>query len=103
MKTVKVIYTARPAFVAENQQNIQQVMSDLQKLNADIRYTVCLGADGKTFMHLAFFRTEEDHKILMQLPSFNHFQVELKAKGLEAPPQQESMEVIGSSKPIFND
>jgi hypothetical protein len=101
MKTVKVIYTARPAFVAQNQQNIKQVMSDLQKLNASIHYTVCLGADGKTFTHLAFFETEEDHKVLMQLPSFNHFQAELKAKGLETPPQQELLEVVGSSKLIF--
>jgi len=102
MKIVKVIYTANAGFVEQNKTNIQNVMADLQKLNhSGINYNACLSADGKTFIHTAFFNTDEDHTILNELASFKHFQEQLKSNGFETPPRQDLMSLVGSSTPIF--
>lgn len=78
-------------------------MHDLQELNrAGINYNVCLGADGKTFIHTAFFTSDEDEKVLLALPSFKSFQDQLKASGPEVPPKQELLTLVGSSKDMFN-
>jgi hypothetical protein len=66
-----------------------------------MRYDACLHADGKTFTHTAFFKTEEDQKLLNELELFKIFQQELKASGLESPPKQELLTLVGSSQPIF--
>jgi hypothetical protein len=103
MKIVKVTYTTKPAFAEQNKANIKNVMNDLQQLqHAGIFYTTCLGADGKTFMHTAYFNAEEDQKKLNELPSFKRFQQELKASGPEVPPQQELLTLVGSSNNIFD-
>jgi len=103
MKIVKVTYTTHAAFAEQNQNNIKAVMSDLQKLNhPDIFYHACISADGKTFIHTAFFKSDEDQKTLNDLPSFKHFQEQLKASGLEAPPKQELLTLVGSSGNLFS-
>ena len=102
MKIVRVMYTTTPSFVDQNQTNIKVVMADLQKLNnAGIHYNACLGPDGKSFTHLAFFKSDEDQKILNELPSFQHFQEQLKSNGFEVPPKQELLSLVGSSNNIF--
>jgi hypothetical protein len=102
MKIVKVIYTTKAEYSAQNQSNIKIVMADLQKLNnPGINYNSCLSADGKTFIHTAFFKDEQDEKTLTELPSFKHFQEQLKAGGLEVPPKQELLTLVGSSCNIF--
>jgi hypothetical protein len=103
MKIVKVIYTAKPEFADQNQVNVKAVMNDLQELkHPGIFYHSCVGPDGKTFIHTAFFQSEEDHQLLNALPSFKYFQEQLKAAGFEAPPKQELLTLVGSSKNIFN-
>ena len=103
MKIVKVICTTKPEFAEQNQTNIKNVMADLQRLqHSGINYNSCLGADGKTFIHTAFFKSEEDQKLLNELPSFKHFQEELKSAGFEVPPKQELLTLVGSSTNIFN-
>jgi hypothetical protein len=103
MKIVNVTYTTKPEFVETNSKNIQNVMQDLQDLNSSgILYTSCLAADGKTFRHTAFFKTDEDQKALNELPSFKNFQEQLKASGLESPPKQELFTLVGTSKQLFN-
>jgi hypothetical protein len=102
MKIVRVIYTANETFAEQNQANIKNVMADLQKLNnPGINYHVCLSPDGKTFTHTAFFKSDEDHKMLNELASFKFFQEQLKANGFENPPKQELLSLVGSSKNIF--
>ena len=102
MKIVKVTYTAKADYAEQNQSNIKNVMADLQKLNhPGINYNSCLSADGKTFIHTAFFNADEDEKVLINLPSFKYFQEQLKASGLESPPKQELLTLVGSSKNIF--
>jgi len=103
MKIVKVTYTTKPEFAEQNQTNIKNVMTDLQRLqHSGINYNSCLGADSKTFIHTAFFKSEEDQKLLNELPSFKHFQEELKSAGFEVPPKQELLTLVGSSTNIFN-
>jgi hypothetical protein len=102
MKIVKVTYTTKPEYSDHNQSNIKKVMSDLQAIdNPGINYNVCLGPDGQSFTHTAFFDSEENEKVLMQLPTFIQFQQELRANGLEAPPKQELLSLVGSSTDIF--
>ncbi len=75
MKVIRVTYTAKAEYAPQNQDNIRKVMSDLQQLNKPgIVYNVCLNPDGKTFVHTAFFKTDEDNKALLELPSFQDFQ-----------------------------
>jgi hypothetical protein len=103
MKIVKVTYTTRAEFAKANQANIKIVMTDLQSLqHSGINYNACLGADGKTFIHTAFFKSEDDQKMLNELPSFKNFQEQLKSGGLEVPPKQELLTLIGTSMKIFN-
>jgi hypothetical protein len=102
MKIVRVIYTATPEYAQQNSANINVVMNDLQRAaHPGIFYHACLGADGKTFTHTAFFKSEEDHKLLNALPTFKVFQEKLQAAGFEVPPKQESLTLVGSSKNIF--
>ena len=62
-------------------------MSDLQNLNhPGINYNACLSSDGKTFIHTAFFKSDEDQIVLGEIPSFRNFQEQLKSGGLEISP-----------------
>lgn len=103
MKIVKVTYTTKAEFSEQNQSNIKNVMTDLQNANHQgINYNACLSADNKTFIHTAFFKSDEDQKLLNELPSFQNFQTQLKASGLESPPKQELLTLVGSSNNILN-
>ena len=102
MKIVRVTYTAKAEYVEQNKKNIQTVMNDLREQhNPGINYNSCIGADGKSFTHTAFFKSEDDEKILFALPSFKNFQEQLKANGIETPPKQEILSLVGSSVEIF--
>ncbi len=102
MKIVKVTYTTKTEYAAQNQANIKTVMTDLQNLNnPGINYNACLSADGKTFIHTAFFNSDEDQQVLNGLASFKTFQEQLKASGLESPPKQELLSLVGSSVNVF--
>ena len=102
MKIVKVIYTTTAEFAQQNQQNIKAVMAELRTANHNgINYNACLCADNKTFVHTAFFETEEDQKTLNEIPAFKSFQEQLKSSGLEVPPKQELLTLVDSSKEIF--
>jgi len=103
MKIVKVTYTTKAEYAEQNQGNIKKVMADLQNLNhPGINYHVCLSADGKTFIHTAFFKSDDDQKTLNELASFKNFQEQLKSSGPEVPPKQELLSLVGSSKDIFS-
>jgi hypothetical protein len=102
MKIVKVTYTTKAEYSEKNQNNIKHVMNDLQNINnKNINYNSCIGADKKTFIHTAFFKTEEDEKVLLGLESFKIFQEQLKASGPEVSSKQEILNLVGTSKEIF--
>ena len=103
MIIVKVTYTTRAEYAEQNQNNIREVMADLQRINNPrINYNACMGPDGKSFIHTAFFKAEEDRKMLNDLVSFKSFQEQLKASGMESPPKQELLNLVGSSTEIFH-
>ena len=64
MKIVRVTYTSKADYAAQNQDNIKKVMADLRQLDhPGIFYHVCMGADGKTFTHTAFLiQHANDHE-----------------------------------------
>ena len=102
MKIVKVTYTTKPEFAIQNQTNIKNVMTDLQKLqHPGINYNCCLSPDGQTFIHTAFFKSDDDQKLLNDLSSFKFFQEQLKSAGFENPPKQELLTLVGTSTDIF--
>jgi hypothetical protein len=104
MKIVKVTYLTKPAFAAQNSKNIENVMRDLRNLHNDgIFYHACNGPVENAFTHTAFFKTEEDHKVLNELPSFLFFQQQLKNNGFESGPKQELLTLIGCSTPVFDE
>jgi len=102
MKIVKVTYSTKQEYAEHNQNNIKKVMADLQAIgNPGVNYHCCLGPDGRSFIHTAFFDSDDDEKVLITLPAFIQFQTELKASGLEAPPKQELLSLVGSSVAMF--
>lgn len=104
MKIVKVTYTTKEDFVEQNKNNIKEVMTELQQEKySGINYNVCLSADGKSFIHTAFFNSDEDQKLLNEVAAFKSFQEQLKSSGLESPPKQELLSLVGSSSKIFRD
>jgi hypothetical protein len=101
MKIVKVTYTTKPEFTEQNQSNIKKVMADLKIANhPGISYNACLCEDNRTFIHTAFFKSDEDQKLLNEIPSFKSFQAQLKAGGLESPPKQELLTLVGMFDPV---
>jgi hypothetical protein len=103
MKIVRVTYTAKAEYAEQNQANIRNVMDELKKINnPGINYNCCLSPDGRSFTHLAFFSSEEAEKVLLTLPVFIYFQQQLKANGLDAPPKQEILTLVGTSTELFN-
>ena len=102
MKALQVTYTTSEAFSAQNQSNIKRVMDDLQNAHhRGIHYHACMLANNKTFIHTAFFASDEDQKTLNEMPSFKSFQQQLKASEPEVAPRQEVLTFIGSSSIIF--
>ena len=98
MKTIQVTYTVQAGFAAQNKINIQAVMTDLQQLHrAGLLYHACIKEDDKTFIHTAIFQSDDDQNFLNELAAFKFFQQQLKASGLEVPPKQEILILIGSS------
>lgn len=102
MIAVKVTYTVKPDFVAENESNIAKFLEDVRGLyNPGIRYTVLLGDDGKTHTHLSIYESESAQKELLELESFKEFQRQRDESGLEAEPKVEMMTLVNSSYEIF--
>ena len=103
MLFVKVTYTVKPEFIQRNQENINLFMADFKKLNSDeFRYTVFLGNDGKTFIHVSMYQNEEIQKRLLDVPLFKSFQKQRDESGLEGEPEIEVMNLVASSHDLFN-
>nr|WP_121271206.1 hypothetical protein [Pedobacter schmidteae] len=97
MKSVKVSYTVKPSFVAQNQQNINAFMEELKQLGRlDIRYSIYLGEDGKTFTHLSLYQNVEAQNTFLELESFKFFQKERDESGLEMEPNIEVLNLLAA-------
>lgn len=98
MKIVNVHYTTTREFAPQNQENIAGIVKELKTLNhPGIHYSTYLLPDGKTFMHLDHFESEEAHQLLMELESFKKFDAELWASQLEIEPKLSLLSLVASS------
>jgi quinol monooxygenase YgiN len=80
-------YVVQPSYAAENQANIRRVMEALRALHrTDLRYSVFVQDDGKTFQHLLVCASEEAHQVFVSLEAFKAFQAALAASHPEVPP-----------------
>ncbi|MEC3880011.1 hypothetical protein [Parapedobacter sp. 10938] len=103
MKIVKVTYTVQPSFAAKNLVNVNTFIHDIKALNnPSIRYISYLGADGKTFTHIATFANEEAQQQFLALPSFKSFQQQRDGSGLETPENLQFLELAAASYDIFS-
>jgi putative heme iron utilization protein len=97
MQAIRVRYTVKREFVAQNRENITAVMAELRaKGDVGVKYTSFLEPDGQTFVHVVVARDETTQAIVPTLEAFKAFQAALKPN-LEGPPQTEHWEVVGSS------
>jgi len=98
MISVKVNYTVKPEFVAQNTQNIGLFLADFKKLlTTNFLYHVYLQEDGVTFLHVSMYENEEIQNEILNVPSFINFQQQRDQSGLVNPPIIEKITLIGSS------
>src|SRR5438270_12287088 len=86
-----VRYVVQAAYAAQNQSHIRRVMEDLRTLHrTDLKYSVFMEDDVKTFIHLRFCANEEASKVFDHLPTFQAFTAALMASHPEVPPAKAS-------------
>jgi len=96
-------YTVKAEYAAQNKQHISRVMEELRALGrTDIRYSVFVEDDGKTFIHLRFCANEEASKVFDRLPTFQAFQAALLASHPEVPPTTAiHLTLVGSTSDLL--
>jgi len=103
MKIVWVQYTTRAEFAARNSENIAAVAAEVRALGLPgVTYTTYLFPDGKTFLHLDHFESEEAHEQLMGLASFKKFETALHTSGLEVEPKLLLPGLVASTLDFFH-
>jgi hypothetical protein len=92
-------YVVQAEYAAQNQEHIRRVMEELRSLHrTDLKYSVFMQDDGKTFIHLRFCANEDASKVFDQLPSFQAFQEALLASNPEVPPTKAMhLTLVGST------
>jgi enamine deaminase RidA (YjgF/YER057c/UK114 family) len=89
-------YTVQAEDAVQNQECISRVVEDLGALRRnDIRYSVYVEDDGKTFLHLLFCANEEAEQVFFNLPSQQAFQDGLAASRFEVPPTMATLHLVG--------
>jgi hypothetical protein len=84
-----VRYVVQAAYASQNQEHIRRVMEELRALHrTDLKYSVFVEEDGKTFMHLRYCSNEEASKVFDTLATFQAFQAALIASHPEVPPSR---------------
>lgn len=98
MISVKVSYTVKPEFVAQNKQNISIFLADFKKIiTNNFLYNVYLQEDGITFLHISMYENEETQNEILNVASFKDFQQQRDQSGLVDLPKIEKIMLIGSS------
>ena len=91
-------YTVQAAYAAQNQKLISRVVEELRGLRrTDLRYSVYVEDDGKTFLHLLFCANDEAEQVFFRLPSQQAFQAGLAASHLEVPPTMTTLHLVGAT------
>jgi hypothetical protein len=99
-----VRYVVQAAYAAQNQEHIRRVMEELQAMHrTDLKYSVFMEDDGKTFIHLRFCANEEASKVFETLPTFQAFAAALRASNPEVPPTPVMhLTLVGSTSDLLS-
>jgi hypothetical protein len=90
--------TVKGEYAEQNHELISQVVEDLRALHrTDIRYSVYVEDDGKTFLHLLLCANEEAEQLFFGLPAQQAFQAGLVASHLEEPPTMGTLHLVGAT------
>ena len=78
-------------------------MEELRSLDrTDLKYSVFVEDDGKTFIHLRFCANEEASRVFERLPSFQAFTAALLASHPEVPPTRAvHLTLVGSTSDLL--
>src|SRR5437763_13871749 len=80
-------YVVKAAYAEQNQEHIRRVMDELRALNrTDLKYSVFVEDDGKTFIHLRFCANEEASKVFDRIAAFQAFAAAVLASHREVRP-----------------
>jgi len=97
-----VHYAVKAEYAAQNQRHISRVIDELRALHrTDIKYSVFVEEDGKTFMHMLLCANEEAEKAFGMLESQQEFQAALQESRPEGPLTMTSISLVGSSYNLF--
>ena len=95
-------YIVQAAYAAQNQEHIRRVMEELRALHrTDLKYSVFVEDDGKTFNHWPRYATAEARNVFGALESFKAFQAALAGSHPEVPPTVTNLTLVGSSYELF--
>ena len=95
-------YVVQAAYAAQNQEHIRRVMEELRSLHrTDLKYSVFVEDDGKTFNHWPRYATAEARNVFGALESFKAFQAALAGSHPEVPPTVTNLTLVGSSYDLF--
>ncbi|SRR5690606_4482721 len=101
MIVVKVTYTVNDAYVNTNKEMIQAFLTDFKKLDGtQFLYSILQTEDRKTFIHISQYQNKDIQHVLLNTPSFLHFQ-EQRDKNLASEPQIDVLNFVGSSKDVL--
>jgi len=96
MINVIVTYTVKPDRVGENEALVRAVYDELrQTADPDVHYATFRKEDGRTFVHVAFFPSEEKQRVLSGSEAFRAFQADLRDR-CEVPPHAEPVTPVDS-------
>ena len=96
MITVKVTYTVKPGFAADNRKNIDVFLNDFKKLDTkQFSYNVYTKSGGNSFVHLSVYKNKEAQTELLNVDSFKLFQQKRDESGLVGEPEIEVLEHVG--------
>ena len=95
-------YVVQAAYAAQNQEHIRRVMEELRALHrTDLKYSVFVEDDGKTFLHMRVCANEEALRVFDRLPAFQAFQAALAESHPEVPPVVTTLTLVGSTSDLL--
>ena len=99
MKAVKVQYTVQSNFIEANKKNIQKVMEALRLNPIDgMLYSSYTDKENpNTFIHINMAKDDETMSKLNAFKEFSEFRMALKASQPLSPPNQTTLDLVGSA------
>ncbi len=95
-KVAIVSYKIKDGQADENRKYVEAVFSKLKEASpAGVRYASTISDDKLTFIHVAFFESDEANKALTELAEFKEFQKDLKSR-CDILPNAQFCEIVGS-------